>query len=168
MSEAKRPEITAAMAREALESSDVMSAAAHALLSDYIEQSSAEASAQGEAGRLNESEVASLLTEAMRAADQAFERIGGSTRHHVRECLVPELERMGLTVVRAKSVPLGWFSPHERKPALGVTVAVLRRDEAEPIAARLDDDGDWIDAATHEIRNVTHWASLPPPPKAEP
>jgi hypothetical protein len=35
------------------------------------------------------------------------------------------------------------------------------------IAARLDEDGDWVDAETHAIRGVTHWALLPPLPKPE-
>lgn len=54
---------------------------------------------------LGEQELVQLLTEAMRAADQAFDRVGGSTRHHVRDCLIPELERMGLGVVRLPSPP---------------------------------------------------------------
>jgi hypothetical protein len=125
-----------------------------------------EASAQGEAGRLSEGEAVSLLTEAMRAADQAFERVGGSTRHHVRDCLIPELERRGLAVVRsARLEPVArWVDQTERMPPIGATVIVLRHGVSEPIAAQLDDDGDWVDAATHEIRRVTHWMPLPAAP----
>jgi hypothetical protein len=57
-----------------------------------------------------------------------------------------------------------WIRTAERLPETEVTVLVLRRGEAEPVAARLDDDGDWIDAETHELRGVTHWMPLPPPP----
>lgn len=38
------------------------------------------------------------LTAAMREADEQFERVGGSTRHHVRDCLLPVLEKHGLSV----------------------------------------------------------------------
>lgn len=44
-------------------------------------------------------ELVSRLTEVMREADRAFENVGGSTRHHVRDCLIPELEAAGLKVV---------------------------------------------------------------------
>ena len=39
------------------------------------------------------------LTAAVREADQAFERVGGSTRHYVNDCLLPMLEAAGLSVV---------------------------------------------------------------------
>lgn len=41
------------------------------------------------------------VTAALREADRAFEKVGGSTRHHVRDCLFPALEKHGLLVVRA-------------------------------------------------------------------
>jgi hypothetical protein len=40
------------------------------------------------------------FTAAMRAADECFERVGGSTRHYVRDCLWPELQKRGLTLTR--------------------------------------------------------------------
>lgn len=40
------------------------------------------------------------FTRVMREADQAFETSGGSTRHYVRECLFPLLERDGMIIVR--------------------------------------------------------------------
>jgi hypothetical protein len=36
----------------------------------------------------------------MREADRVFEKVGGSTRHHVRDCLLPVLNRNGWRVVR--------------------------------------------------------------------
>ncbi len=39
------------------------------------------------------------FTAAMREADHTFERVGGSTRHHVRDCLLPILEKQGLVIV---------------------------------------------------------------------
>jgi hypothetical protein len=45
------------------------------------------------------------LTEVMREADRKFEKVGGSTRHHVRDCLIPELEAAGLAVVRLPKPP---------------------------------------------------------------
>jgi hypothetical protein len=59
---------------------------------------SALAAAQGEA--LSGDELVKVLTLALRTGDQAYESTGGSTRHYVRECLLPVLERMRLTVVR--------------------------------------------------------------------
>lgn len=43
-----------------------------------------------------EAELVRRLTAAMREADEAFERVGGSTRHHVRDCLLPILAKHGL------------------------------------------------------------------------
>jgi hypothetical protein len=42
--------------------------------------------------------VIDQLTSAVRAADKAFETAGGSSRHWVRDCFLPELERNGLTI----------------------------------------------------------------------
>lgn len=44
----------------------------------------------------DDAELVRRMTAAMREADAAFERLGGSTRHHVRECLLPVLEKHGL------------------------------------------------------------------------
>jgi len=43
-----------------------------------------------------EAELVRRMTAAMREADKHFERVGGSTRHHVRDCLLPILENHGL------------------------------------------------------------------------
>ena len=45
-------------------------------------------------------EIVRRLTAAMREADRAFEGLhgGGSTRHHVRDCLLPILAKHGLSV----------------------------------------------------------------------
>ena len=45
-------------------------------------------------------EIVRRLTAAMREADRAFAGPlgGGSTRHHVRDCLLPILARHGLSV----------------------------------------------------------------------
>lgn len=39
------------------------------------------------------------VTRAVRKADVDFERVGGSSRHWVVECFLPELENEGLLVV---------------------------------------------------------------------
>lgn len=39
------------------------------------------------------------VTAVTRRADEQFEKIGGSTRHWVRDCFLPELEASGLTIV---------------------------------------------------------------------
>jgi len=41
------------------------------------------------------------ITAAVRAADLAFESSGGSSRHYVRECLIPHLEAAGLVIVKS-------------------------------------------------------------------
>jgi hypothetical protein len=46
-------------------------------------------------------EAVKRLTAAMREADRLFEQVGGSTRHHVRDCLLPILEKHGLLLIDA-------------------------------------------------------------------
>jgi len=41
------------------------------------------------------------VTIAVQKADKAFETIGGSTRHWVRECFLPALEEAGLRIVES-------------------------------------------------------------------
>jgi hypothetical protein len=38
------------------------------------------------------------LTAAMREADETFQKVGGSTRHYVRDCLLPILEKHNLDI----------------------------------------------------------------------
>lgn len=42
-----------------------------------------------------------VLTKAMREADELHQTEGGGTRHYLRECFLPALERHGLAVVEA-------------------------------------------------------------------
>jgi hypothetical protein len=42
--------------------------------------------------------IIALLTEAMREADIQFETTGGGTRNFVRECLLHQLDKVGLTI----------------------------------------------------------------------
>src|SRR5687768_4282169 len=52
----------------------------------------------------SDAELVRRMTAAMREADKTFERVGGSTRHHVRDCLLPVLEKHGLELhLSAKS-----------------------------------------------------------------
>ena len=44
----------------------------------------------------NPDEVLKRMTAAMREADEAFERVGGNTVAHVRDCLLPVLAKHGL------------------------------------------------------------------------
>jgi len=43
-------------------------------------------------------EVIKRLTAAMREADRAFGKVGGGTKYHVRDCLLPVLEKHGLKI----------------------------------------------------------------------
>ena len=46
----------------------------------------------------------SEITKAVREADNAFETVGGSTRHWVRECLLPALQVRGFVIIRLNSL----------------------------------------------------------------
>jgi hypothetical protein len=50
------------------------------------------------------SSIVSRVTLAMRNADVRFDKVGGSTRHYVRDCFLPELEEAGLQLVEVE-----WF-----------------------------------------------------------
>lgn len=43
-------------------------------------------------------DIVRRMSAAMREADETFERVGGSTRHHVRDCLLPVLAKHGLRI----------------------------------------------------------------------
>ena len=43
-----------------------------------------------------DAELVRRMTAAMREADETFERVGGSTRDHIRDCLLPVLAKHGL------------------------------------------------------------------------
>lgn len=47
------------------------------------------------------------ITAAIREADRVFEKVGGSTRHYVRDCLLPIMKKHGLIVVRDRSATAG-------------------------------------------------------------
>jgi hypothetical protein len=49
-----------------------------------------------EADEARKAELIRRMTAAMREADKTFERVGGSTRHHIRDCLLPVLGKYGL------------------------------------------------------------------------
>lgn len=54
-----------------------------------------------------EDEVIQRMTAAMRKADEIFVRVGGSTGHHVRDCLLPLLPKYGLELrLKGKAHPL--------------------------------------------------------------
>lgn len=44
----------------------------------------------------DEDELLLRMTACMRKADEIFDRVGGSTKHHVRDCLLPLLPKYGL------------------------------------------------------------------------
>jgi len=43
-------------------------------------------------------EMIARITQAVRAADQAFDNVGGNTRHWVRECFIDALKDEGLEI----------------------------------------------------------------------
>lgn len=50
-------------------------------------------------------ELIRRVTAAVRLADAQFEQSGGSSRHWVRECLLPCLDDAGLQIVEQKEDP---------------------------------------------------------------
>lgn len=44
-------------------------------------------------------EVERRLAKAVREADQQFQKVGGTTRHYVQDCLLPELSKAGVGIV---------------------------------------------------------------------
>lgn len=47
-------------------------------------------------------EIVDVVTAAMREADPIFQKAGGSTRHYVRDLLLPILAEKGYEVVKKK------------------------------------------------------------------
>lgn len=45
------------------------------------------------------------VTRIVREADVVFERVGGSSRHWVRDCFLPMLNDAGFRIVKAKEKP---------------------------------------------------------------
>lgn len=113
------------------------------------------------------------ITKAVRCADRKFEQVGGSSRHWVRECLLPELEAEGLAVVDTSDT----WRPIETAPRDGTEVALLfAREETGVIGARSTwprvragarfAGGDW--SIPYYANNPPiGWTPLPAPPAAE-
>lgn len=74
---------------------DGYTAAAEQILSDP--------GAWGLAVIVNEKEAIEKVTAAMREADPLFEEVGGSTRHYVRDLLLPILEKSGFAFGKHES-----------------------------------------------------------------
>lgn len=73
---------------------------------------------------MSEQEHIKAITRAVRKADEQFERSGGSSRHWVIECLLPELEKEGLEVVpsgeeRASEPPSQFFTLRRVRQQIG-------------------------------------------------
>lgn len=51
---------------------------------------------------VTETDYDTLLVAAIRAADRHHLRVGGSSRHYVRECLIPAMEGLGLRLYRVE------------------------------------------------------------------
>lgn len=58
-----------------------------------------EASQQSEDG-----EIVTKVTAIVREADDVFQRVGGGSRHWVRDCFLPLLNRAGFEVVQSEAV----------------------------------------------------------------
>ena len=46
------------------------------------------------------------VTQVMRDADAKFKSVGGSTRHYVRDLLIPMMEDAGLLIISVKDAPI--------------------------------------------------------------
>lgn len=49
-----------------------------------------------------------IVTQIVREADAHFERVGGSSRHWVRDCFLPMLEAKGLAIMCMTCKGTGW------------------------------------------------------------
>lgn len=58
-------------------------------------------------------EIVQEVTAVMREADKKFEMMGGSTRHYVRDLLIPMLEEKGLQVCKNNNL-LKWVDSELR------------------------------------------------------
>ncbi len=95
---------------------------------------------------LTEAEVSveRRLTEAMREADRAFESVGGSTRHFVRDCLLPALEASHLAIVdgyvpyHLKSAERDVRSLADKLDAAEKRIAELEREHLSAMKAAVD------------------------------
>lgn len=47
--------------------------------------------------------IVRIVTAIVRDADEVFQRVGGSSRHWVRDCFIPKLNAAGLVIVTAPS-----------------------------------------------------------------
>ncbi len=72
-------------------------------------------------------ELVTQVTKAVRAADEAFKAIGGSSRHWVRECFLAALEDEGLVIINKKELAIAvekiveWFDTHSNATHTGPT-----------------------------------------------
>lgn len=79
-----------------------------------------------------ESGLFSVLTSAVREADQLHQAVGGGTRHWIRECFLPALERHGLAVI-ALAVAAAPSGPDEQAETGG--------EQRSPCAGEPNGDG---------------------------
>lgn len=72
------------------------------------------------------------ITAVVREADQLFQKVGGSSRHWVRDCFLPLLEKAGLSIVSAALL-------RERDAEIGelTTALSVRNDEVTGLAGQL-------------------------------
>ena len=80
--------------------------------------------------------VLEQVTSAVRRADETFEHVGGSSRHWVRDCLFPELEKRGLTITDTDA-------PHH----------FVRKELYDHVNYKLEDATRVIDAARVVVKN---------------
>ena len=85
------------------------------------------------------------ITEIVREADRVFERVGGSSRHWVRDCFWPMLQQHGWTLVS------------QRSAAAPTLVAGKSDGESAPLQLSQSD----IDLLIHKLQ-CGHWT----PPSA--
>jgi hypothetical protein len=87
------------------------------------------------------------VTAIMREADPIFEKSGSSTRHYVRDLLLPMMEEKGLLIVRKEEAPQPVPAPKvgEEDPILTrLDIAVIKEKLTDEISEALDiPDGDY-------------------------
>lgn len=81
-------------------------------------------------------DIARQLTQAVRNADRNFEKVGGSSRHYVHDCLLPALAEQGLEVRSLTETSPISVTPDENPMKLAA--------EALRTKALLEDLEDWL------------------------
>jgi hypothetical protein len=119
--------------------------------------------------------LVNAITAVVRDADAAFQKVGGSSRHWVRECFLPLLNSQGFKVVALgpplASQPEGW-QPIASAPKNWQSILCRAEDNEQFVAFWSEASQGWVLngclGSLANARQFIEWQPLPPPPAGEP